>query len=143
MARPTIEPRGASGPGNTFERDEYLAALEPPRFDLGGGKVLVGRILSADEWFRYEDRLQLASKDALTRAALRALMQEMTDLTFAGFDNGKPWPFRRRVLVSELLFALPYRAQLKQFESFTLAQAKAQEGTTLRAKAQEATGGTP
>ena len=43
--------------GDVFARDSYLAALEPPLFDIGGGRVLVGRILSADDWFRFEDRL--------------------------------------------------------------------------------------
>ena len=121
-----------------FGRDAYLAALEPPRFDIGGGRVLVGRILSADEWFAFEDRLALAAADQLTRAGLRALMQEMTDAMFA--PVGRVW-FRRPA--SKYLFDLPFSAQLETFRSFMIAQAEVQKGTTLRAMAAEAMSGTP
>lgn len=127
------------GPPNSFQRDAYLAALEVPHFDLGGGRVLKGRILSADEWFAYEDRLFLASKNQLTNAGLRALMVEMTDLTFPAVEEERRNLFgrRRRVLVkpSEYLTRMPWGAQQEQFQSFTLAQAEAQRGpTTRRAK---------
>lgn len=132
---------------NGFQRDAYLAALEPPRLDLGGGRVLEGRILSADEWFAYEDRLLLASQDKLTRAGLRALMVEMTDLTFPVVDNGRRWPFHRVTKPSAFLLSLPTGAQYEQFRSFTLAQADAQRTTTRRAKkiaqTMRASGGTP
>jgi hypothetical protein len=130
-------PRG-SALSNGFQRDAYLAALEPPRLDLGGGRVLAGRILSADEWFRYEDRLELAARDQLTRQGLRDLIEEMTDLTFAPVSNGRRWPFHRSTPASTLLFQLPFGAQLEAFRSFTLAQADAQRGTTLRALAARA-----
>ena len=129
-------------PANAFQRDAYLAALEPPRLDLGDGRVLVGRILSADEWFRYEDRLFLASEDKLTRSGLRALMREMVDLTFAPLDNGRRWPFRRVTRISTLLFALPWGAQLEAFESVTVAQAAAQAGKNPRATRASRTDGT-
>ena len=129
--------------GDVFARDSYLAALEPPLFDIGGGRVLVGRILSADDWFRFEDRLVLAASNSLTREGLRALMQELTDLMFDGVANGRRWPFRRIRPASAFLFELPFSGQIEAFQSFTLAQAAVQEGTTLGAMVSQATNGTP
>lgn len=129
---------GAAPPLPTFQRDAYLAALTPPTLDLGGGRVLTGRILSADEWFAFEDRLALAAKGQLTTAGLRALMVEMTDVVFPTVEEERTerrWLFwrRRRVVAvrpSESLRQLPWGAQLAQFEAFTLAQAEAQKGPT-------------
>jgi hypothetical protein len=65
-------------------------------------------------------------------------MQQMTDRTFPEVPTGARWPRPRRRPASAYLFELPYAAQLAAFESFTLAQAEAQKGTTLRAMAAEA-----
>ena len=131
---------GAAPPLPTFQRDAYLAALTPPTLDLGGGRILTGRILSADEWFAFADRLALSAKGQLTTAGLRALMVEMTDITFPAVEEERRGIFGRRKTVrvkpSVYFLQLPYAAQLAQFESFTLAQAEAQgtlQPTTRRA----------
>lgn len=122
----------------TFQRDAYLAALTPPTLDLGGGRILTGRILSADEWFAFADRLALSAKNQLTTAGLRALMVEMVDAIFPDVEEERRGLFGRRKTVRErpsvYFLQLPYGAQLAQFEAFTLAQAETQKvPTTHRA----------
>jgi hypothetical protein len=108
----------------TFDRAALLAAVEPPRFQ-DGETVYVGRVLSAMEWFRYEDRLQHLGDLGVEGGT--ALMREVIDVFFPP----PSWWTRRcgAKRVADLVATLPYGLQLDAFLTFVNAQAAAQRWT--------------
>lgn len=120
----------------TFDRAALLDALEPPRF-RDGEREYVGRILSALEWFRFEERLQGA--EGLEGAALTPLVSELTDMIFPP----PPWWQFWRTSVAALVVALPFGLQVEVFQSFVAAQASVQyRATPGRTPTSQKTNGT-
>lgn len=111
----------------TFDRAALLAALEPPRFQDGQERAYVGRILSAAEWFRYEERLQRMGELSIEEGA--AFRRELIDVFFPPPPRWRRW-LRGERSVSDLVETLPYRLQLDALLSFVHAQATAQQWTT-------------
>lgn len=117
-----------------FDRDAYLAALEPPRFSAGG-VTYIGRILSAEEWFPLEAKLESIGRENVTTRELLALVRHAADTIFQPERLG--WRARTRgekpkPSVASLVAQMPFQAQIDALMSFCTAQATAQKGTRLR-----------
>jgi hypothetical protein len=106
----------------TFDGEAFLATLEPPRYRIGR-RVYEGRILSAQDWFRFEARLQtIGEASADVQAAI------LRDVTDAMFPSPRWWQFWRPCVSAHLL-GLPQGAQIAAFASFVVAQAAMQQMT--------------
>lgn len=106
-----------------FSADVYVAALEPPTFQVGG-QVFVGVLVSADEWWKLQPKMARAAIGESSAREQLELMEEMTNLSFP-----RPWwaVWRRRVWYH--VSRLPWAGQLEAVASFTAAQATANNGT--------------
>lgn len=106
-----------------FDSQQFLAALERPRFIAPNGTEFVGRVLSIDEWQPYELRMQAASRGDLAWPALRRLLR---DLTFAFFPRGwRFWTARFWRSCWWHVTRLPPVGQLRAVHSFMLSQGRA------------------
>ena len=121
---------------HAFDRVALLEALEPPRF-RNGEQEYVGKLLSALEWFRFEESIRKAG--GLEGPAVTSLVHELTDMIFPPPPR---WQFWRKS-VGDLVEALPFGLQVEVFQSFVAAQATAQYRTTPgRTPTKEKTSGT-
>lgn len=124
-----------SGAQKHFDREEYLATLEPPVFTAGGQRF-IGQVLSAEEWFPLEARLERAAAGELSRVELLALVRDLTQAMFP--PDPKPtlrerWRYgpRPRRSVWDVVRRLPFNGQLEAIRSFSEAQARIQHGARL------------
>ena len=104
-----------------FDADEYLAALEPPRFRFRG-REYTGRLLSVEEWEPFRGRLASLDADGEDVGELRDLLREFVDTLFP-----REWWRVWRPRVSDLFLTLPFGAQLAAFQDFVQAQARAMQ----------------
>lgn len=68
-----------------YSAKDYLAALEPPRFEAPDGKVYVGRVVSQEQYLPLQAKL-LAFGERKDLASFTALARAVCDLLFP-----RPW----------------------------------------------------
>lgn len=134
-----------------FDRDAYLAALERPVFHAEG-RTITGRLLSAEQWFALEPRLEAGRTGALTPRAQLALAHDIIRTMFppetppdAGalawwrigsrlraWRERRAWR-RRAPDVLTLVQAMPWGGQIAVAAHFCAVQVRAQTGERLDA----------
>lgn len=98
---------------NAFDADAYQAGLEPPSIILGG-ETYVGRILSYEEFLKYEARLRLAVSNKLTGVSFNMLILDYCDDVFGGPPVWKFW----KPSIGRKILNLPTMAMLEAVKSF-------------------------
>lgn len=104
-----------------FDSQQYLEALGPPEFVAPNGKKYVGRILSTDQFLKYQALFRGASESGL---AQRRAMFKITAAIFP-----KPWWKVRERSVASWLRTLPPVGQVRAVWDFMQSQAKAYQTT--------------
>jgi hypothetical protein len=109
---------------STFNGDEYIAGLEPPRFILGG-REYVGQVLSVPQWLKLatvysnvDDKGDPKKISAKSLADQQKAIKRVVDLMFPRVNRWNP--FERRA--SAAFCTMPIVAQFKAVQGFLKSQ---------------------
>lgn len=109
---------------STFNADEYLAALEPPRFILGG-REYVGRVLSTPQWLKMmkDQEIQQSSEEKAdaTPKMIQNQQESIRTIINLMFPRSRWWKLWER-RASTVFCKMPLSAQMIAVKGFLKSQ---------------------